>query len=188
MKKIFSEGEIAAYLPIVTSGKVKMLHRLDGGKEVLIGIFEKGQVFAVPPVFDGKSYPASAVAMEPSELLLIPRVKFLELLHDSPEFSFAVIEWMSEMLRDKTAIIQNLASASPEHRVGTVILKLAGKTTTDAPVKITLRREEIAQMAGLTTETTIRVVRRLAEKQLVRIVRGKIIVDDTEPLRAYVAA
>jgi CRP-like cAMP-binding protein len=51
-----------------------------------------------------------------------------------------------------------------------------------------IRREDIAKMAGLTTETTIRVVRKFAERDLVRIVHGKIVVDDVEPLRAHVGS
>lgn len=182
-EEIFAEGDAALFLPIVLTGKVKMLHFLEPGKEVIIGIFEKGEMFAVPPVFDGKSYPATAVAMEETELLTLNRPDFLKLLRDSHEFSFAVIEWMSEMLREKTATIQNLATASPEHRVGVVLLKLAEKESANVPVRIALRRQDIAEMAGLTTETTIRVIRRLAEKDLVRIVHGKIILDSLDPLR-----
>ncbi|MEP7211885.1 MAG: Crp/Fnr family transcriptional regulator [Acidobacteriota bacterium] len=184
---LFDEGEKAHALPIVLSGKVKMTHFLESGKEVIIGMFEAGEFFAVPPVVDGKNYPASAVAMDDSELLLIKRKDFLDLLHESSEFSLAIIAWLCEMLRDKTATIQNLSSASPEHRVGTVLLKLAEREAGDGPVRIVVRREDIAKMAGLTTETTIRVVRKLADKKFIRIDHGKIILDDVEPLRAHVA-
>lgn len=181
---LFDEGEKAHVLPIVLSGKVKMTHFLESGKEVIIGMFEAGETFAVPPVVDGKNYPASAVAMEDSELLLIKRGDFLQLLHDSGEFSLAIIGWLCEMLRDKTATIQNLSSASPEHRVSHVLLKLAEREPAGVPVRIVERREDIAKMAGLTTETTIRVVRRLADKEFIRIDHGKIVLDDVESLRS----
>jgi CRP-like cAMP-binding protein len=84
---------------------------------------------------------------------------------------------MSAMLREKTATIQNLATASPEHRVGNVLLKVA-KGEPGFPVRISLRREDIANMAGLTTETTIRVIRKLAKKGFLTIDHGKIIIDD----------
>jgi len=183
---LFTEGEEALFLPIVRSGKVKMVHLLDSGKEIIIGIFGEGEMFAVPPVFDGKRYPSTAVAMEKTKLLLIHRFDFLELLRESSEFAFAVIGWMTEMLREKTATIQNLATASPEHRVSNVLLKLAGTDEKELPVRIALRREDIGRIAGLTTETTIRVVRRLADKKLLRIEHGKIFIDDPAPLRRYV--
>lgn len=185
-EEVFAGGAEAAFLPIVTSGRVKMIHFLEPGKEVIIGIFQAGEMFALPPVFDGGAYPATAIAMERSELLLIARNDFLDLLRDSTELSFAVITWMSEMLRDKTATIQNLAMASPQHRVGHILLKLAEREgDADAPVRITLRRQDIARMAGLATETTIRAVRVLAEKGLIAIRHGKIIVETTGPLYRF---
>lgn len=185
-EEIFAAGEEAAYLPVVLSGAVKMINFLEPGKEVIIGIFKPGEMFAVPPVFDGGRYPATAIAMEPSKLLLIERRDFLGMLRRSSELSFAVIGWMCGMLREKTATIQNLATASPDHRIGHVLLKLANGDASSSPVKITLRREDIAKMAGLTTETTIRVIRKLASRGLVKIVHGKIIVEDTKLLEAFV--
>ena len=179
---IFSEGESADNLPVVISGRVKMVHFLEPGKEVIIGIFDRGEMFAVPPVFDGKSYPSAAIAMEPTELLLIPRKRFRELIKASPDFALAVIEWMCAMLREKTMTIQNLATASPDHRVAKVLLKLSEREGGRFPVRIRLRRQDIAEMAGVTTETAIRVIRRFAERGLVRIDRGKVVLYSAEEL------
>jgi len=187
--EIFAEGETADFLPVILSGKVKMIHFLEAGKEVIIGIFGAGEMFAVPPAFDGEPYPATAIAMEKSKILLLYRKDFLRLLEESSEFSFIVISWMCEMLREKTAAIQNLATASPEHRAGNVIVRLSKNENVEgaAPVTISVRRQDIAEMAGLTTETTIRAIRRLADRNLIKIERGKIIIDDIEPLREFLA-
>ena len=184
-QEVFAGGDAADFLPVVLSGRVKMIHFLEPGKEVIIGIFEKGEMFAVPPVFDGGKYPATAIAMEEARLLLIARRDFLEILRSSSEFSFAVIQWMCGMLREKTATIQNLATASPEHRVANILLKLALKGPTDAPVKITHRRQDIARMTGLTTETAIRSIRKLADRDLVTISHGKVVVESPQPLREF---
>lgn len=90
------------------------------------------------------------------------------------------------MLREKTATIQNLATASPEYRVGNVLLRLAEKEDSDS-TKILLRRQDIAEMAGLTTETTIRTVRKLADKNLIKITHGKIFIDDVAPLQHFLS-
>jgi CRP-like cAMP-binding protein len=55
------------------------------------------------------------------------------------------------------------------------------------PIIISLRRQDIAEMAALTSETTIRAIRKLAAKNLIKIERGKIIIGDAERLRAYLA-
>lgn len=183
-QQVFSEGESAKFLPIVVSGKIKIVRFLEAGKEVIISVFGGGEMFAVPPVFDGEPYPSTAIAMEKTEILLLGRKDFLLLLRESSEFSFAVIAWMCEMLREKTAAIQILATASPEQKVGKILLRLSEKETS-VPVKITLRRRDIAEMAGLTTETTIRAVRKLAEKNFIQIRHGKIIVNAPDELREH---
>ena len=181
-EEIFAEGDKASFLPIVVSGRTKMVDFLENGKEVIIGIFQAGEMFALPPVIDGKKYPAAAIAMEKTQLLLLNRREFLGLIDESSEFAFAVIEWTSAMLREKTATIQNLATASPEHRVGNVLLRIAKDEGDSFPVRIPLRREDIANMAGLTTETTIRVIRRLAKQGLLSIDHGKIVIEDNTGL------
>ena len=182
---IFDERDEAKFLPIVISGRVKMAHVFETGKELIIGIFNDNEMFAVPPVFDGVAYPASAYAMTPTVLLLMDRARFLDMLRSSDEFAFRVIGWMCDMLRDKTATIQNLARSSPEHRVGNVLMKLAEMQIDGSPIKIPVRRQDVAEMASLTTETTIRVTKRLADRGIIRIVRGKIVIDDLEPLRQF---
>lgn len=185
-EEVFAEGDAASVLPVVLKGSVRMMSHLEPGKEVTIGIFYRDEMFALPPVFDGKNYPASAVAMEPSQLLLIPREKFLDILRSSHELSFAVIQWMCDMLREKTATIQNLASSSPEFRIASLLIKLAEESPAEKPLRITLRREDLAKMTGLTTETTIRTVRKLAVRNLFSIEHGKIMIDSPEALKRFV--
>jgi CRP/FNR family cyclic AMP-dependent transcriptional regulator len=184
---IFLQGDKADFLPIVISGRVKMCHPFTSGKEVIIGIFGPGEMFAVPPVFDNEPYPASAFAIEQTELITIARDRVMKLFAESEEFAFAVVKWMCSMLRDKTAIIQSLAVSSPERRIASVLLRLADNAPANAPFQITLRRREIAEMAGLTTETTIRTTTRLAARGILKIDRGKIILETIEPLRALLS-
>lgn len=183
---IFERGEAADFLPMIVKGSVKMIRMPEPGKEVIIGTFHAGEMFAVPPVFDGEPYPSTAIATERTELLQISRDDFLKLISDSSEFAFEVIVWTCEMLREKTSMIRTLSTASPEHRVGRVLLKLFAESDQSVPVRISVRRQDIAEMASLTTETTIRVIRRFAANGLVRIVHGKIYIDSPEPLTKLV--
>jgi len=99
--------------------------------------------------------------------------------------AFLVIGWTCEMLREKTATIQNLARSSPERRIAAVLLKLIEARVGDDPFLVNIRRQDIAEMTNLTTETVIRSTRRLAEMNLVRIERGKILIDEAEPIRQF---
>jgi CRP/FNR family transcriptional regulator len=178
---IFAEGETAEFLPIVLIGKVKMVRFPEIGKEFIIGFFGQGEIFAIPPAIDGKSYPATCVTVEDAKLLILPRQNFIKLMQESSEFSSIVMEKMCGLMRETAETISNLANSSPEHRIGNILLRLAK----NKPSKINLRRQDIADMAGLTTETTIRTVKKMEEKSLLKIVRGKIILEQPERLRKY---
>ncbi|MBX3282223.1 MAG: Crp/Fnr family transcriptional regulator [Acidobacteria bacterium] len=184
-EELFAVGERADYLPIIESGRVKMVQFPEPGKEVIIGIFGAGEMFAIPPVVDGDVYPASAYAIEESEILLLHRDDVFQLLAKSPEFTLALLNWMSSMLRQKTALIKTLAGGSAEQRIAGVLVRLFSASSDEPPIKIKLRREDIARMAGLTTETTIRTIRHLAAVGDIRIVRGKILIDSLDGLASH---
>lgn len=184
-EELFAAGERADYLPIIVKGKAKMVQFPEPGKEVIIGMFGDGEMFAVPPVIDGKLYPASAYALTESEILLLHRSDFQRLLSESEEFMFAVLEWMADMLRQKTSVIQTLAGGTAEQRIAGVLIRLVGDDRREPPIKIRLRREDIAKMAGVTTETAIRTIRKLAEKGELRIEHGKIFIDDMRQLMRH---
>jgi CRP-like cAMP-binding protein len=180
---IFSEGETADFLPIVCSGCVKMVRYPEPGKEVIIGIFRAGEIFAIAPALDGKRFPATAIAKEKTRLLILPRASFLKLMQESSDFAAVLMTRMCGLLRDRTATVQILATSSAEHRVGSVLLRLANSVNTNCPLEIPFRRQEIAEMSGLTIETTIRSVRKLEKRGLLKIVNRKIILETLEPLK-----
>ncbi|HQZ81871.1 MAG TPA: Crp/Fnr family transcriptional regulator [Pyrinomonadaceae bacterium] len=184
-EELFAVGEQADYLPIIESGRVKMVQFPEPGKEVIIGIFGAGEMFAVPPVVDGEVYPASAYAIEESDILLLHRDDVFKLLAKSPEFTLALLNWMSSMLRQKTALIKTLAGGSAEQRIAGVLIRLFSASPDEPPLRIRLRREDIARMAGLTTETTIRTIRHLASIGDIRIVRGKVLIDSIDGLASH---
>ena len=147
-QSIFFEGDTATFLPIVLSGTVKLVRFPEPGKEVILGLFHSGEPFAIPPAMDGKRFPATAVAIEKSDLLLIPRDNFLKLLKSSPEFSAAITSQLCSILRDRVDTVQILATSSAEQRVATVLLRLADEKQENEVKKIMYRRQDIAKIGA----------------------------------------
>jgi len=183
---IFSEGDDATFLPIMLTGRVKMVRYPEIGKEVILGVFQSGEIFAIPPALDGKRFPATAVAIEDSQLLILPRRDFLDLMESSSEFSTIVMGRMCGILRERVDTVQILATPSAEHRVASILLRLAGEIKDNEIKKISHRRQDIAEMSGLTLETTIRVIRKLEDRGYLKIVHGRIFLETTEHLRQFV--
>jgi CRP-like cAMP-binding protein len=90
---------------------------------------------------------------------------------------------MCGILRHQVETIQILATPSAEQRIAAALLRLAGEDIGNGAIEIAYRRKDIAEMTGLSLETTIRAVRRLARKNCLTIVGGRIILESTTPLR-----
>lgn len=182
-EQIFSEGENADFLPIVCNGTVKMVRFPEPGKELILGFFGEGEVFAIAPALDGKKFPATAIAIEKTQLLLLPRPAFLSLMKESSEFSAFLTARMCGLLRDRTSTVQILAMSSADHRVANVLLKMADNCNANCPLQIPFRRQEIAEMSGLTIESAIRSVRKLEKRGYLKIINRKIVLESLEPIK-----
>jgi CRP-like cAMP-binding protein len=181
--RIFAEGDKAEFLPTVISGKVKMVRSPEPGKEVIIGTFSGGEVFAIPPALDGKTFPSTAVAMEETRIHFLPRDRFLELMNEFPGFSTLILGRACGILRDRADTISVLSVSSSERRVAKVLATVAEQENAEMPFRVPHRRQDLAEMAGLSLESAIRSARKLADRGAIRIHRGKIYIDDLAKLK-----
>ena len=182
---VFEEHAFPAFFPIILNGQVKIVKYLDDGKETIINIFGPNDVMLIPPLIDNHPFPATCITLASSKILRITREQFLTFLHDEPEFSIAIIAELCKLLREKNTVIRELATKSPEHRIIVTLIRLFKKVSipSTASTMIPIKRRDVADMAGLTTETTIRVIRQLAKDGFIRIEKGKIYIDNLKGLQ-----
>ena len=108
---LFEAGQPGTHFFAVVTGKVRVFRASLSGKEQILSVFTAGESFAEVPVFEGKTYPASAQALEDSVLLTIPRRGFVELLRREPELALGVMALLSSRLR---AFVGQIAGSSPK--------------------------------------------------------------------------
>jgi len=176
---IFWDGDVPEWFYIVAEGKVKVLKYSSLGKEFIIAFFGPGEMFGEVAVFENKPYPASAQAVAETKVLGIRRQDFLSFLAHRPEVVLRIISILGERLRDAQGRLRDLAGERVEQRLASVLLMLSAKLGLTLP----FTRQEIADMAGTTTETAIRVMSHLKDRGIIRSVRGKVIILDEEKLR-----
>jgi CRP-like cAMP-binding protein len=104
-------------------------------------------------------------------------------MKDCPEFSSFILSRVCGILRGRSDTLNIFSQTSAESRIAGVLLSLVEQEGGKTPFTINLRRQDIAEMAGLTLETTIRIVRKLHAKGVIGIERSKIVVEATEMLR-----
>jgi CRP-like cAMP-binding protein len=184
---IFFEGDTPEWLHIVKEGKVKLVKHSDSGKDVILQIFAPGDMFGEFALFDRKPYPTSAQAMEPSTILRLSRKEFLLFFGRHPFVATEMIMELGRQLQEAHATIKSLAVDRVEQRIANILLKLADKLGSPEGAGIVLNlaltRQDLADMAGTTVETTIRVMSRFTKTKIIKPANGKILILDPQALR-----
>ena len=176
---IFWEGDTPDWFYIIAEGKVKVLKYSSLGKEFIIAFFEPGEMFGEVAVFEDKPYPASAQAIAETKVLGIKRDDFLSFLANRPQVALKIINVLGGRLRDAQGRLRDLAGERVEQRLARTLLMLSSKL---GPT-LSFTRQELADMAGTTTETAIRILSQLKERGIIRSARGRIIILNETKLR-----
>jgi CRP-like cAMP-binding protein len=173
---LFNEGDYPKFFYQILSGSVKMNNFNDEGKEFIQGIFSTGQTFGEPPLFINKPYPSNAMAISHTTVYAIHKEAFFRLLLTNPEVNLAVSEVLSQRLYYKSIMASELSSQDAEHRIIKLIdyFKEEIGVPSDVKYKVSLTRQQIADLTGLRVETVIRAIKTLEQKGGLKIKDRKI--------------
>ncbi len=164
---------------MVAEGKVKVTKLASTGKEIILSFFGPGEMFGEVAVFENKPYPASAQAISETRLLGIKKADLLEFLIKYPRVSLHIIGILSGRLRDAQSRLRDLAGERVEQRLARMLLMLSARLGITLP----FTRQELSDMAGTTTETTIRILSQWKDRGIIHSVRGKITIADESKLK-----
>jgi CRP-like cAMP-binding protein len=175
-ESLFYAGDTPKHFYQVAKGEVKMNNFNDEGKEFIQGIFTEGMSFGEPPIFIDKPYPANAEALTEAEVLAISKDAFFEMLRKNPEVNLAVSVTLSQRLYFKSIMASEISSQDAEHRIIKLIdyFKEIVGLSPNEKYKVSLTRQQIADLTGLRVETVIRAIKTLEKKGSLTITDRKI--------------
>jgi CRP/FNR family transcriptional regulator len=176
---VFWEGDAPEWFYVVAEGRVKVLKQSAAGKEFIVAFFGPGEMFGEVAVFEGRPYPASAQAVSRSKVIGIERGHFLSFLAKRPDVALRIILVLGGRLHDAQNRLRDIAVERVDQRLSRTLLMLSARLGSELP----FTRQEIAEMAGTTTETAIRFMSRLKDGGIIRSTRGKTIILDETKLR-----
>ena len=172
---VFSQGEEPRYYYQIVQGKVKMNNYNEDGKEFIQGLFTDGESFGEPPLFCAVNYPANAVTLQPTRILLISKCDFFTLLEDEKKSCFAILQALSSRLYYKSIMAPEISSNDSEKRILTLLHYIKDQSNANQKeFQVDLTRQQIADMTGLRVETVIRTIKEIEVKQQIRIRKGKL--------------
>jgi len=185
---VFQEGMPAFGLYLVCRGKVKLAKRTRGGHSQILKLLGPGEILGEKTMFDRECYTCYAKTLEDSLLAFIPREEFLAFLRRHPEVALRLLERLSRESKVFGDRLVEITSRSARERVARALLELAqafGHDTGEGwDIGVELPRGELAEMAGVSTETAIRILSEFKEKGLVALPGRRILLRKRDELRA----
>ncbi len=153
---------------IISSGQVKVSIVSEDGREVILSLLGTGSVFGELSLLDGKPRSANVVATENTDLYMLRRSDFLQLVYKVPQIAVGLLAELAARLRKTDRKIGGLALLDVTSRISETLLQLADEHGTETDDGVLLKgrptHQQIANMSGTTRETVSRVLKRL-EKQ-----------------------
>lgn len=189
---IFAEGDPAHTFIVIVTGRVKVFKSTPSGKEIILEIFGDGDPLGAVAVYEGAPFMASALTLEPSELLIVDHRAFLSLLEAHPAFVRGLLSGLTIRLAELTRRLAELTGARVEARFARLFLKLAEqigrKEESGLIVPMPLSRQELADLTGTTIETAIRIMSRWQKEDVIRTEKAGFIIVDRSSLEDAAAS
>ncbi|CUS82486.1 CRP/FNR family transcriptional regulator, anaerobic regulatory protein [Candidatus Kryptonium thompsonii] len=193
-RKIFSKGsvilmedEIGSALFIIIDGKVKVSRLDETGKEVILSILGPGEVFGEMSLLDGMKRSATVSALTDTEVLIIYRDDFLNLLNKHPQIAISLLKELTQRLRKADMQIKSLSLKDAQGRVGCVLIMLAddlGKMYKGHVIVEGLpTQQDLANMAGTSRETVSRILSKFEKMGLIKIEGRNLIILEYEKMK-----
>lgn len=181
---IYQEDTYPAGIFFLNKGKIKTSRINEDGKEFITSLVNEGEFFGYAALLEEQPYSDTAVALEESEICIIPKEDFFALLYNSRDVAAGFIRLLSNEVKDKEERLLRLAYNSVRKRVAEALLLLKSRYAEGKqdPFSMAISREDLANLAGTAQETVIRTLSDFKDEKLVDIKGSTITILDAARL------
>ncbi len=188
-QNIFFEGRLPEGIYCLNTGKIKIYKLGLDGKEQIVRFVLPGGLLGIRALLGGRSYQASATALENSTVCFIDKKNFFRLTLKYPAIAHQLMSTLSRLLEEAEQKLTSLAQKPVRERLAETLLILnkmfkpgIDNAENCSPV-ISLSREDLANIVGTATETVIRLLSEFKEDNLVKVNGRKIELKDLDGLK-----
>jgi CRP/FNR family transcriptional regulator len=157
---IWMSGDEVDFFGLVGTGFVKMIRTTGEGSDVTLELMGPGQIFGMLGTVEGAGCPLTSVAVTETWYARIPKYAFLPIYRQSDALKDKLIRRSAFRMHTSNDLIARMSSGRVEERIAAILFYIAdsyGERKGKAlHLGIPLTRQEIAEMAGTTVESTIR--------------------------------
>lgn len=177
---IYTEGNHPSKLFYILKGKVKTYLRNDDGKELIVGLYNEGDFLGYTSLMENSTYKETAEALEDTELALIPRSEFDQLLGSNPAVMKKFVAILARNVEENQEQLLALAYNSLRKKVADTLLTLNRKYNPEnsSTFIIDMSRDNLAAIAGVAKESMIRMLSELKDEFVLEIEGSRIRITD----------
>lgn len=180
---VFLQGDPLENVYFIYEGKIKIYKSDINGREQIVAIAKKGEMFPHVGFFRKGDYPAYAEVLESSTLITIPISKFETVLIENPELCIKVFKVLGEKIVDLQNRLEEQILNNTYEQIVKLLIRLAqkhGKEQEDGTIllKSEFTNKDLANMIGTTRETISRTLTKMKKDELIEVDdEGNMIVD-----------
>jgi len=185
-QQIYTENKRPYFLYYLNKGKIRTYKVNDSGKELTIGLYATGDFFGYHALLKNGMYNESAETLEECEISMVPREDFERLINNHKKVAQQFIRLLANHIAEREEQLINLAYNSLRKRVADAIVTLLKKykQENDLNFSIHISREDIAHIAGTTTESLIRTLSDFKQEKLIETEAGTVKILNEEKLHS----
>ncbi len=146
---IFTEGDDADALYVVERGRIAIANKSFDGRESVVALMERGELFGEMPLFDHQPRSAEARALESSRVIAIHYDPVHDLYEESPHLLWRVVELLALRLRVTDMALADSFFLDVTGRTAKRLLELSNGADEFA---LPVTQEELAGMVGASRE------------------------------------
>jgi CRP-like cAMP-binding protein len=181
-KMFFSKGEILTQeegasqkVYCISKGKLKIYKTDSNGNEVVIGFASNGDIIGGEMLMNNGKYDISAMAVADTVACCIDIELYRNAIQSEKELPLEILKEYENELHQAKEKIKKLARLKVEQKVADALLTLYetfGSGSNNPSIRITLSRQDIANMAGTTKEQVSKVLSEFCESGFINT-KGK---------------
>ncbi|OKL40420.1 response regulator [Pontibacter flavimaris] len=166
---LFMEGNRPNALYLLNKGRVKTFKSNEEGREYITHLYKEGDFIGYLDLLEESHYRESAMALEESEVYIIPKEDFFSLLHRNRDVASKFIKILSDNLAEREERLLKLAYNSVRKRVAEALLLVEKQYQREegGTKQIAISREDLASIVGASKETVIRTLADFKDEKLI---------------------
>lgn len=184
---VFYEGRFPTGIYCLEQGRVKMYRIGLDGKEQIVRFSTTGSLLGIRSLLSNERYSLSAATLEDSVICFISKSFFMHLMNKYPKMNQEIVVYLCDKLKEAEDMIISIAQKPVRERLAESLLIMDRFFTPNgnkqAKHKISLPREDLANIVGTATETVIRLLHDFKEEKLITVDGRAIYLSDISGLK-----